>query len=129
MVEFTVKFSISTALLSLDDLTNRLGEGGLNSHTIGVVDGIFWDRTEWTIDSRADADSGLEAHVESIWERLPLAKLKTESLPSDHRKVLDIAAFFDDPMNQINIGSQWLKEFAYADIDVEISCYPCKFDI
>ena len=120
---------ITTALLSLADLSARLGY----AHSPGSQEsGLYrlggkepFDRSIWRLDSSASPSASLEEHCQSIAALLPPRVFDhTGILPEDTKVYLDISVFFSDASCTVNIPVTCVAFAATYHAEIEMSCYP-----
>jgi hypothetical protein len=129
MVNYDVAFRVTTASMSLGDLSGVLGEADSisNDKTLESEPGDFRKYTDWIVESTAHRDATLAEHIESISSRIPIDRLSDNALPDECQMTLVIAAFFDDACCSVYVPSQFIALLGENNIELEVSCYPCHF--
>jgi len=129
MKETRVSLLITTALLSLADISARLGYAhSSGSHERGkhrLGNKEPFDRSIWRLDSAASPSASLEEHCQSIAALLPARVFEhSGTLPEDVKVYLDISVFFSDASCTVNIPVTCVALAASYHAEIEISCYP-----
>lgn len=129
MKETRVSLLVTTALLSLADISARLGLlHSSGSHERGgrrLGGREPFDRSIWRLDSSASSSASVEQHCESLAALLPTRIFEeSEILPGDAKVYLDISVYFSDASCTVNIPLACVALAASYHAEIEISCYP-----
>jgi hypothetical protein len=130
MKEFSVSLDISSASLSLDALTSRLGRTPSgSSHHKGDRAGVRgqFDESIWRLDSEAAATEPLERHMESLAAQLSPQELRRSGLLEEGCEAcITIGVFFDTPMASFVIDLRTVTFVKDYGASLDVSCYPCS---
>ncbi len=129
MKETRVSLLVTTALLSLADISARLGPvHSSGSHERGerrLGGKEPFDRSIRRLDSSASSCASVEQHCQSLAALLPTRIFEeSEILPGDAKVYLDISVFFSDASCTVNIPLACVAFAASCHAEIEISCYP-----